>query len=651
VFPVGRKNAATFRGNDDWDARTQAIVTRCTEADPRTASLCQLLVHTDGMRTRIVTRDEKAIEVSDPRFPWLTPLLGSGTTGGLDSATLVRGLALLAIGALAEEGDRLIATRYAAALVEQRLALPSQAVETPAFDPRAGESELGPLLLAAAWATKVYHRIRAEGDPVVGSQNEPRAALATARISHDILLFDAFVDPALRALDLAIASLAQTLATADVVTVPMRRARDLLVKLRDGLKGADEVSIELVHVRALTEFTWMRLSTPLAPGWNDLLWNLFIETGTWPPPDGLHGPRPLTIGLEHASDAVADRLAGRSLALDVHHAVADVLTAQAQLAAKMDRSSETPTPSAFVTTFGLELEDALLQAGQPFVMAMPMNVAVGNDRTLVWIGCSVEPGKVASLEQLGTDPDSWFVLRNSSSFRLKPYARLPFVVRVTGSPLITPPVPDRARQLAGGLQSLLGATKRLPEALQNAAASELELTHALLLDEFVALDQSAGLLRWEPATDGQTKNVIDYRLPKELTTSDFGRRVFRYWMLLGVQMGDPAIRHSVAMQFGVDAPPGVDEGPFPLRNGISVQSRATGEAEDLLHQLGLDVVLADVNAFLPDLRHYCTHVLASIVEWEKLDSEDRKKAMVGGRGLFPLEASRKCRIPVESKEA
>jgi hypothetical protein len=604
------------------------ILDRCRIEQVGAGQICDLLVETD-------TPDGEKV-----RFPWITPVLGSGTSGGVNAIDLIEGSVRTIVATLPRAEQRELAAGFASSLVAQRLALPSWSIEVPPHADGDGPSEVAALLHATAWVTKAFHRLRAQGMPVLGGPHEGPAILEAGR-SGGAEVRASFIEPAIEAIGEATAVCNRTLAAFDGDDAD----RELLVSAVRLLEQTEAdlrpaaAAIDPVRVRSLTEYTWRRVSEPIAPGWSDLLWDLFMATTAWPPKDGLRGPRPLAAMLDRAGEGVARRFAESAGDEHLYRAVAGVLQAQSRLYDSLTGSAKVPPPSAFVTTFGLELERALIEAGQPFVMVLPLNVTIGKARALVWVGCRIDPGAAASLELIRTPaPDAWFLLHEGPGFHQRPQWRSPAVVRLTGSPLVTLPPVVELQSLIDEIAELMVSTRELKSKKGARQLDKVRFSHALLLDEYVALDQSAGLLHPSRRLHDASESDVSRRLPPELTASDEEKRVYRFWMMLGVQMGDPAVRHSIAVQLGKAGArqPG-KAGRSPLRNGFAVQSRVSGEAEDLLRQIGLDVVQGEAGLFVQDLEHYRRHVLTVVEDREaRRVATGQQPARLGGFGRFPV---------------
>jgi hypothetical protein len=239
----------------------------------------------------------------------------------------------------------------------------------------------------------------------------------------------------------------------------------------------------------------------------------------------------------------------------------------------------------------------------------------------------------------------------------------PIVVRLTGCPLIDLPrlsadgrptglgrqvlgsPPDQRGRAAPGDQEILRAfakgIRRRPRTVDQKILDDLKtrmtIRHAVIVSEYGAMLQNA-----MDAQSWQEGDSLCRRLPYDTVRDDRGGQ--RFWMLLGVQVGDQAIRqrvsHVVAWYPGSDprsdsAPPTSrrdddarartdgpdgedlddpdDEGTAAGIGGLGVLvSRHVGYVEqDLLYWNRFDIVEnADVHLFADDLQHVAAQHLS-----------------------------------------
>ncbi len=467
----------------------------------------------------------------------------------------------------------------------------------------------------------------------------------------------------------------------------LRPARDSVVRLRrrfgDATGGAvlcdfiqaglDANEIDGAHLFVLSEYCWGELSEDARPGWTDLLWRLYVgQTLKSDHASGLEksalaggrGPRP--IGLDPTNlvgrlDKSYTELVRESWTATangqrpVHDAVASLLAAQARyfiwlnqsvgsdelkddqkrllgegagdITARLEQLPKPPLPLAIVTSLDLDLELALLAKRTPFVVAMPVTVRWKNSlggRTDApsWIALHV-----AATPQ-GRDPDFDTIRKPSTSTRWislhtddlvelrRRTGGLPIVLRLTGCPLIKLPKPPTAN---GDEQD---ANRRVffrsiatDHRLDEDEGEEVTLiTHQVLIDEFAGIQQAI------TSSDGpQLPNLL---MPAQGSDVD-GRHLARFFLMLGVQFDDPAVRNRLSLEL-VQTVPATSR--WAKRNGLAVIQRVAGAAEDLLATLGFDLVLgASCTSFVTDINHYTSHVLSLEPSHfpPQLDSADR----------------------------
>jgi hypothetical protein len=315
----------------------------------------------------------------------------------------------------------------------------------------------------------------------------------------------------------------------------------------------------------------------------------------------------------------------------LYAACAALLNEQARAAASAPQNRRPPVASAFVTTFDVELEMALLSAeASPFLVAVPYHVLVGSlaDRAQarshpVWIAYVVRPG-LDGLDGL-LAPTEWIVLHNdifggvssiaeqrggspavlahdATHLRLR---NLPVVVRLSGSPLVKPPplydpATNTWTELVHELASVPGTTfEPAVEPTGDARDPGMVLEHAVVIDEYAAMQQTAAEL-FAPGTGR-------IGLPTALAGgSSTGDRA-RFWVLLGVQVGDPGVRHRVAFEMSAPALTDMPRVNAPDRPGVVVNRRLSSEDQELLHWFGFDVVHGRCQDFIDDLERIAAH--------------------------------------------
>jgi len=339
-----------------------------------------------------------------------------------------------------------------------------------------------------------------------------------------------------------------------------------------------------------------------------------------------------------------------------------------------EQNPKAPPPAvAFVTTFDVELEMALrfYHRGQPFVVAVPVNLVdilegMKQRATSMWLGYVVRAADDQKPTDLLTavtkpEPEDWFVLSSATidvdpgtaetnvPARVLPadvrsLADLPFIVRLSGSPLVE--LPDVGLPGAGGAvgelrsralrvaylaareeaapakladggeattgrgPSFAGSPADAAEAAGAAAAAIgkldtgwLSFAHAPLLEEHHSLRLSLP----EVVANSQRG------LPRVLTDGvDEG--YWRYWTFVGVQLSDSVIRYRlIAQLIGAGLLSSRSPGDYrrPGHTGIAVnRERLSARAADLLLWSEFDIVTSDCAALTPEIEHYTKHLAA-----------------------------------------
>lgn len=211
-----------------------------------------------------------------------------------------------------------------------------------------------------------------------------------------------------------------------------------------------------------------------------------------------------------------------------------------------------------------------------------------------WVGCVVHPNHSLKpgdqLEKL-RQPSEWFDLTESN---LQEYMNYPIVVRISGAPLIRLPKLSEKSALEHSLRLRLDISDRTP----------LTLTHAILLDEYSAMQQTATELfvfRNNQETD------VRYGLPPQLTAGSEGAD--RFWLVLGVQVNDSGVRFRLAAQLASLSWIGQSRGSLRSRTGVMVNRRLDSSAPELLHWAGFDVVEDRCEEWSSDIEHLVEHLV------------------------------------------
>lgn len=448
----------------------------------------------------------------------------------------------------------------------------------------------------------------------------------------------------------------------------------VLEEMVDGLTSKahrPDVRVRLTDLRALTEFAWFcftKITRPAVyPGWSDLLLDLsnydtVAKSVGMPLFPTIAGAQNLISSrYSAATEESWRRTVSGTRGIEGHYlAAAKALNAQHQYRKVYDRKTvvlSPPPTTAFVTSFDLELELSLLSLGEEFTVAMPIHVlnTLHGVAHTCWVGLHIPPagGGGADLPRLrllrDPEPHQWEILDTAAE------KRGPIVVRLAGCPLTRLPTdvalletisPRFYKGLLGFIEPFLridiwgnarsGADhEAVLETIKN---EHLQLQHAIVINEHDAVLQSAiDLISIpDPSGDGAGKGgPVRRGLPASYASES--SRATRFWMLLGVQIHDSAVRHRLAtlisslpisMELGSPGMPAgrknprVEEAsPEPRRtanatsaaghNGLAVNKHLTALEQDLLFWNGFDIVNADVADFTADLLHYANHLKAN----------------------------------------
>lgn len=356
------------------------------------------------------------------------------------------------------------------------------------------------------------------------------------------------------------------------------------------------------------------------PGWAGLLLELCcyaeIEEDTYP----LIAGRPVFSGLVDGYDVIKSKccsdILNRSCQMNetetsVHDAVAELLIEQTSFRVVYPKTrlegkkGEPPIASAFVTSFDLDLEIALLRKlKQDEKILITFPVYLSNEYNYIahtcWLALEVRKINGLSNEKEQADQLKLLVEPDLKDFSLLAFAGLkekecPIVVRLVGCPLIKLPIIDRnvidwenvPRRQGRAMRDddpnkFLIHMKALfhdvfsveshkpnekglrPDEALRSIYNTLRLEHAVIVTErsatlhgFIDLLQTGSNVGAErPDGPGLSSDVA----------SD-GKGWRRFWSLLGVQIGEIAIRQRVETLLSV----------LPLDVGSSQDDKLTGE--------------------------------------------------------------------------
>jgi hypothetical protein len=498
------------------------------------------------------------------------------------------------------------------------------------------------ILLITALITKIYYSIKSLSyDAPRRSDHNDEAFLSRESLSWG-RLYEEYVQPCreiLKNLKARVKEITESLGPPERVRENlMGTVKVLLERVGNGLT-MEEARVELADLHALSEFTWFCLTTvttePVYPGWSDLLLDLSNYDS---PTEGRIGA-PLFQSMTEAQGFIISRyqevtgsswdrrVAGEGSEDESFYlAAAELLNAQYRYREAHEEINRPPITTAFVTSFDLELELSLLSLGQPFKVVLPVHFL--NKKHSVahtcWIVLDVK-GKVEgrNRERLADLMDP-----GEGSYRLlddKWSEAGPVVVRLAGCPLIRLPYLTEGSSLKSELISLFETSLRTEAGEEVGAYSDLikdklELQHAVIINEHDAILQGEIDLISIPLGD---KRSLRYGLPADWAAGN--EHVSRFWMMLGVQIHDSAVRHRVVTlisalprmatgtprqsEVGREEAEGRD-GPARKieRRGVAVNKYSTELEENLLFWNGFDVVRADVSEFAKDLQHCTAHL-------------------------------------------
>ena len=351
-------------------------------------------------------------------------------------------------------------------------------------------------------------------------------------------------------------------AVLELLSVPTDDATDPPKQALSELAAAISVSVaqlrvRRLHVELLTAFAWyfFTAGTRVYPGWNELMLLRTFEDSAWFRDEVVTAhsagprlrPRITTLQGQHGwvSKRIidvtnnswnsrlerGDRPTDRDGFFDL---VARYLGQQA--AATLPVAAQKPAAVCFVSSFDLELEMALWDAGEPFIIILPvfaLDELWQGSASLHWVWTTVTPASIPGHDVEACPPGAteptlrlprglwhpggWKLVGPGDDLRDHLPNRglsTPIVVRLAGSPLMERPNPKCMN----------------PRPTSNTSA----LHHALLLDEYTAFQQAYQDLQViEPALSGALPGFLSEDVKGGLT---------RTWILLGTQLGDPAVR-------------------------------------------------------------------------------------------------------------
>jgi hypothetical protein len=598
--------------------------------------------------------------------PWLTLVMGSGcTTSTAQEAALLQRAkqfishkpdAKLSPSDVEGQPIRQAVVDFATDLVRDRLRiresdadknLGSNGFPGVASDEDVVPEWMFPLFVAAVLSTKLYFRIKSQvfSAPRRSDRSDDAVLVEGSRMWGS--LTRDFVTPCSKVITALTENEYAAVREGWKTSEDFERAKatlgHILSKIQKGLTPAGNpqtIRVSLEAVRALAEFAWFCFTEPVTPkvypGWSDLL--LYLSNYT--PADSIPGV-PLFQSLTDAQILIetrytdVTRISWENLCdhdgtpSGLHYRAATMLNAQYEHG---QRNRLTPPTTAFVTSFDLELELALLHQGKAFTLAFPIHVLARSVAHTCWITIQVpkrEPGTKPmkkDLRRLIDPPSSYWKV-------LEPYPEGPLVIRLAGCPLVK--LPEQFAEFAKDedavefVAELISRVHRFmhadagdaPDKKKDEALKKLiELQHAVVINEHDAITQSAIDLIQTSESPGRSERESFRGLHADFAASIIESS--RFWMLLGVQIQDNAVRHRIttlisslpalepAGQLAPENESGsaMDGVSTVMQNGLAVNRNLSPLERDLLFWNGFDVVEGDINAFADDLAHYTVHL-------------------------------------------
>jgi hypothetical protein len=621
-------------GGDNTFCRALAV----NSEDVRLQRLAQ--IHAKIEEHRSANRDRAAETLAAQKsrltelagFPWVTPVLGSGCQNAAKGPE-ARAIALIpAQLAAAVSADGLLpdgtprrdaVLRFSASLLKSRLA--SDCPPAPDADVSEGCEPVDRIAAAhALLCAYLLSRLQFQVGALLEKPIEEPFTPVPFYVDLDgptpggAELYDTLIVPLraeLAALEAAVAQHPRS--DGDFVAQFADLVRADLAANPPQVRGSD--------ASLMTELAWhfMTEGTTQYPGWSDLLVLLGIAFNStdrrlrWPYltdleqararlAEELHDTTKLSwqsrLGLNPAAPSPRDQL---------YDTVAQLLAAQASLGSPKTAhySNAVPTAVAFVTSFDVELEMALLAARTPFRLVLPFYTRAAGASSptgYVWLQTLVEPPASAALAEGDLDlvfrPGAWSMLSTRPSLDYE-MAGVPAVVRLAGCPLVQGP----------DLRTVAGAWVETLKAQLNAGPGRQPQGEGMIIAGTVMLDEHTALHQWaaDLAAPPDAKSPRDrLGLPERFVRGTEDGNVTRFWCLLGVQLGDDAVRQRVAAVVGAADLRGGDSDVTrsrPRRAGVVVNRRSTPDQRDIFLWQGLDVVAADYEDVVPALRHAAKH--------------------------------------------
>lgn len=341
--------------------------------------------------------------------------------------------------------------------------------------------------------------------------------------------------------------------------------------LNDVRKGLSDRQVSLRNVGLLSEVGWFLLmrESGVYPGWNDLLFELMLlddkrkeaSERPWFMNLAAVGTKVRELFLLPTATSWRERAGASptvSLArrVEFFDAIAELLRGQANARREAQNGRRLPVATAFVTSFDVELEmslHAVLEPERSIFIVCPVQVLPDGDNSqakLCWVRARLgRPASGLMGMEKGLDellhPDSWEVV----SPNLENHFDDPHVIHLAGCPLLELPDWTTERQFFEDLAD------RLTDQGMTFDSERMTLSHAVVVDEYLALQQSEAELLWAVAHKNEPTTSL--ALPALFTGSDTAGADSevngnpRFWMAMGVPLDDPAVRNRVITQLTI----------------------------------------------------------------------------------------------------
>lgn len=422
--------------------------------------------------------------------------------------------------------------------------------------------------------------------------------------------------------------------------------KNILLRIKNSLTSRREIN--RLDIQILSEFAWLSLTEKSSHyhGWSDLLSFLARQEGSldgsgmWDAKSPIgYPPRPSVavsdiikkIKLQYLKktreswgarvNASKQKSSSRSPLHLFFDSAAEMLIAQQRLHSDPNISQKAvgaPVVTAFSTSFDLELEMALsslLSEGDTFTVVVPVCFSISNKvntgnkisqeemsekegfieklTIIQWLGAEIN-GKTGFEGKNGPDIKSWKLISSKTINSPEGVSTGPFVVHLAGTPLIAPPSVGEAQKM---FEKMKGSFPNIGE------AELVGISPAILLNEYDAIQHHGAEVFLAGQNDAWESSS---GIPREFSSSG-ASGVPRFWLVMGVQMNDPAFRYKIAARL-TSPQSGSPAVPKPKRTGLVVTSNLDPAARELLAWNGMDIVTASCTEFEEDFRHYVSHL-------------------------------------------